>query len=132
MTALLIEKSVRLALRYLVNGKLISTEDLWKSKLEDLDVSFKELTKLLREQVEESLLETKSNVVTVIELKRDIIKYVVATLKEEAAAIKEAQVKAANNAEIKQVVLESLRDDKIAELKALSKEERLKLLSELG
>jgi hypothetical protein len=33
MTATLIEKSVRLALRYTVNLKSVSTEDLYKCKL---------------------------------------------------------------------------------------------------
>ena len=131
MTATLIEKSVRLALRYTVNLKSVSTEDLYKCKLPDLDVSYKELNRQLRDQVEEGLSDVKTQLTEQLELKRDVIKYVYVTLKSEAAELQAAKVKAANNAQLKQQLLESLQEDDLTQLKSLTREEKIKMLEQL-
>ena len=132
MTALLIEKSVRLALRYTVNLKSVSTEDLYKCKLVDLDVSYKELNRQLREQVEDGLSDVKSQLTEQLELRREVIKYVYNTLKSEAAEREATRVKSANNAQLKQQLLESLKEDDLTQLKSLTREEKIKMLQQLG
>lgn len=132
MTATLIEKSVRLALRYTVNLKSVSTEDLYKCKLTDLDVSYKELNRQLREQVEDSLSDVKSQLTEQLELRREVIKYVYNTLKSEAAEREATRVKLANNAQLKQQLLESLQEDDLTQLKSLTREEKIKMLQQLG
>jgi hypothetical protein len=132
MTALLIEKSVRLALRYTVNLKSVSTEDLYKCKLTDLDTCYKELSKQLRDQVEESLLDVKTQLTEQLELRRDVIRYVVTTLKSEAAEREATRVKLANNAQLKQQLLESLQEDDLTQLKSLTRDEKIKMLEQLG
>ena len=131
MTAL-IEKSVRLALRYTVNLKSVSTEDLYKCKLPDLDVSYKELNRQLRDQVEEGLSDVKTQLTEQLELKRDVIKYVYVTLKSEAIARDEQRTKAANDLQLKQQLLESLQEDDLTQLKSLTREEKIKMLQQLG
>jgi hypothetical protein len=147
MTATLIEKSVRLALRYSVNGKLISTEDLYNCKLPDLDVAYKELNRQLREQVEDGLSDVKSQLTEQLEdglsdvksqlteqleLRREVIKYVYATLTFEAVERETTRVKLANKVQLKRQLLEAIHEDDLKQLKELSKEEKIKMLEQLG
>jgi hypothetical protein len=132
MTATLIEKSVRLALRYSVNGKLISTEDLYNCKLPDLDVAYKELNRQLREQVEDGLSDVKSQLTEQLELRREVIKYVYATLTFEAVERETTRVKLANKVQLKQQLLEAIHEDALKQLKELSKEEKIKMLEQIG
>jgi hypothetical protein len=132
MTATLIEKSVRLALRYSVNGKLISTEDLYNCKLPDLDVAYKELNRQLREQVEDGLSDVKSKLTEQLELRREVIKYVYATLTFEAVERETTRVKLANKVQLKRQLLEAIHEDDLKQLKELSKEEKIKMLEQLG
>ena len=132
MTATLIEKSVRLALRYSVNGKLISTEDLYNCKLPDLDVACKELNRQLREQVEDGLSDVKSQLTEQLELRREVIKYVYATLTFEAVERETTRVKLANKVQLKRQLLEAIHEDDLKQLKELSKEEKIKMLEQLG
>jgi Zn-finger protein len=132
MTATLIEKSVRLALRYSVNGKLISTEDLYNCKLPDLDVAYKELNRQLREQVEDGLSDVKSQLTEQLELRREVIKYVYATLTFEAVERETTRVKLANKVQLKRQLLEAIHEDDLKKLKELSKEEKIKMLEQLG
>ena len=132
MTATLIEKSVRLALRYSVNGKLISTEDLYNCKLPDLDVAYKELNRQLREQVQDGLSDVKSQLTEQLELRREVIKYVYATLTFEAVERETTRVKLANKVQLKRQLLEAIHEDDLKQLKELSKEEKIKMLEQLG
>lgn len=132
MTSTLIEKSVRLALRYSVNGKLISTEDLYNCKLPDLDVAYKELNRQLREQVEDGLSDVKSQLTEQLELRREVIKYVYATLTFEAVERETTRVKLANKVQLKRQLLEAIHEDDLKQLKELSKEEKIKMLEQLG
>lgn len=132
MTATLIEKSVRLALRYSVNGKLISTEDLYNCKLPDLDVAYKELNRQLREQVEDGLSDVKSQLTEQLELRREVIKYVYATLTFEAVERETTRVELANKVQLKRQLLEAIHEDDLKQLEKLSKEEKIKMLEQLG
>jgi Zn-finger protein len=131
MTAL-IEKSVRLALRYTVNLKSVSTEDLYKCKLVDLDVAYKELNRQLKDTSEDGLSDVKTQLTEQLELRREVIKYVYATLTSEATEREANRKKLANNSKLKQQLLESIEDDDLTRLKSLSKEEKIKMLEQLG
>ena len=132
MTATLIEKSVRLALRYTVNLKSVSTEDLHKCKLVDLDVAYKELNRQLKDTSEDGLSDVKTQLTEQLELRREVIKYVYATLTSEATEREANRKKLANNSKLKQQLLESIEDDDLTRLKSLSKEEKIKMLEQLG
>jgi hypothetical protein len=132
MTATLIEKSVRLALRYTVNLKSVSTEDLYKCKLVDLDVAYKELNRQLKDTSEDGLSDVKTQLTEQLELRREVIKYVYATLTSEATEREANRKKLANNSKLKQQLLESIEDDDLTRLKSLSKEEKIKMLEQLG
>lgn len=132
MTATLIEKSVRLALRYTVNLKSVSTEDLYKCKLVDLDVAYKELNRQLKDTSEDGLSDVKTQLTEQLELRREVIKYVYATLTSEATEREANRKKLANNSKLKQQLLESIEDDDLTKLKSLSKEEKIKMLEQLG
>jgi hypothetical protein len=132
MTATLIEKSVRLALRYTVNLKSVSTEDLYKCKLPDLDVAYKELNRQLKDTSEDGLSDVKTQLTEQLELRREVIKYVYATLTSEATEREANRKKLANNSKLKQQLLESIEDDDLTRLKSLSKEEKIKMLEQLG
>ena len=132
MTATLIEKSVRLALRYTVNLKSVSTEDLYKCKLVDLDVAYKELNRQLKDTSEDGLSDVKTQLTEQLELRREVIKYVYATLTSEATEREANRKKLANNSKLKQQLLESIEDDDLTSLKSLSKEEKIKMLEQLG
>ena len=130
MTAL-IEKSVSLALRYTVNLKSVSTEDLYKCKLVDLDVAYKELNRQLKDTSEDGLSDVKTQLTEQLELRREVIKYVYATLTSEATEREANRKKLANNSKLKQQLLESIEDDDLTRLKSLSKEEKIKMLEQL-
>ena len=132
MTATLIEKSVRLALRYTVNLKSVSTEDLYKCKLVDLDVAYKELNRQLKDTSEDGLSDVKTQLTEQLELRREVIKYVYATLTSEATEREANRKKLANNSKLKQQLLESIENDDLTRLKSLSKEEKIKMLEQLG
>jgi hypothetical protein len=118
MTATLIEKSVRLALRYTVNLKSVSTEDLYKCKLVDLDVAYKELNRQLKDTSEDGLSDVKTQLTEQLELRREVIKYVYATLTSEATEREANRKKLANNSKLKQQLLESLQEDDLTQLKS--------------
>ena len=132
MTATLIEKSVRLALRYTVNLKSVSTEDLYKCNLVDLDVAYKELNRQLKDTSEDGLSDVKTQLTEQLELRREVIKYVYATPTPEATEREANRKKLANNSKLKQQLLESIEDDDLTKLKSLSKEEKIKMLEQLG
>ena len=132
MTATLIEKSVRLALRYTVNLKSVSTEDLYKCKLVDLDVAYKELNRQLKDTSEDGLSDVKTQLTEQLELRREVIKYVYATLTSEATEREANRKKLANNSKLKQQLLESIEDDDLTRLKSLSKEKTIEMLEQLG
>ena len=132
MTATLIEKSVRLALRYTVNLKSVSTEDLYKCKLVDLDVAYKELNRQLKDTSEDGLSDVKTQLTEQLELRREVIKYVYATLTSEATEREANRKKLANNSKLKQQLLESIEDDDLTRLKSLTREKKIEMLEQLG
>lgn len=79
------EYAVRNKIRFPFRG-LISVEDLWDLSLANLDSIYKSLNKQAKQSDEESLLSTKTNVDTELEIKINIVKYIVSIKLEERKA----------------------------------------------
>lgn len=120
------EVAVRNKLRFPFRG-LISTEDLWDLNVENLDVVFKELNSQIKRVQEESLLKTKSKQDEELELKINIVKYIVSVKLEET----DLRVKAMEKREQKQKILKILSDKQDESLQNKSIEELEKMLEEL-
>ena len=71
------ERAVRLKLRFQHRG-LLSVEDLWDLRVEDLDAIYKKLNAEAKAQQEESLLDTRSQEDEMLDLEIGIVKRVVA------------------------------------------------------
>lgn len=120
------ERAVRLKIRFNFKG-VISTEDLWDLSLTSLDSIFKELNAKQKEQSEESLLNVKTASTKTIDLKIEIIKYIVAV----KLAEKEAKETAAENKAKKQKLMAILETQEERELHSKTPEEIRAMLAEL-
>lgn len=120
------ETALRGKFRFPFKG-LISTEDLYDLPVESLDLIFKELNSQIKRVKEESLLGSKSLQDKELELKIDIIKYIVSTKLEES----EKRAKAKEIRGQKQKVLEIIATKQDADLESKSIEELTKMLNEL-
>lgn len=120
------EVAVRSKLRFPFRG-LISVEDLWDLNVENLDTVFKELNSQIKRAQEESLLKTKSKQDEELELKINIVKYIVSVKLEET----DLRVKAMEKREQKQKILKILSDKQEESLQNKSIEELEKMLEEL-
>ncbi len=120
------EVAARTKFRFPFNG-LISTEDLFDLTVEDLDSIFKTLNSQVKKAQEESLLGSKTKQDKELEMKIDIIKYIVSTKLEEA----ELKVKAKERKEQKQKILGILSAKQDAALENKSVEELKQMLNEL-
>ncbi|MDR6779538.1 CHASE3 domain sensor protein [Paenibacillus peoriae] len=102
---------------------LVSTEDLFDLKVEDLDAIFKTLNSQLKRVKEESLLDTKTKEDKELEVKIEIVKYIVSA----KLAEKELHLKVREQKEQKQKILailstkqnEDLQNKSVEELKAM-------------
>ena len=120
------EIATRKKLRFNFKG-LKSVEELWDLSLTDLDSIFKGLNSEFKKSQEESLLETKSEEDKLVELKIQIIKYIVNVKKEEKAAKQSAK----ENAAKKQQILAILNQKEAEDLQNKTPEELKKMLREL-
>lgn len=120
------EVAARTKFRFPFNG-LISTEDLFDLTVEDLDSIFKTLNSQVKKAQEESLLGSKTKQDKELEMKIDIIKYIVSTKLEEA----ELKVKVKERKEQKQKILGILSAKQDAALENKSVEELKQMLNEL-
>jgi hypothetical protein len=121
------EKATRTKVRFETTKGQITTEDLWDLSLNSLDSIAKSVNKKLKETSEESFISTKPSGNAELELKLELLKYVIdVKLKAKEAA----ELKAAKASEI--ATLESLLVDKKAEqLKGLSLDEIQAKIAEL-
>lgn len=106
---------------------LVSTEDLFDLKVEDLDEIFKTLNSQLKRVKEESLLDTKTKEDKEIDVKIEIVKYIVTT----KLAEKELHLKAREQKEQKQKILAILSTKQNEDLQNKSVEELKAMLNEL-
>lgn len=121
------EYAVRNKIRFPFKG-MISVEDLWDLSLANLDSIYKALNKQVKQSEEESLLVTKNNVDTELEVQIAIVKHIVSVKLEE----KEAREKAvAKNAQ-KQKIMAIIATKEDEELHNSSVDDLRKMLEELN
>ena len=106
---------------------LISTEDLFDLSVKDLDSIFKTLNSQLKQTREESLLEVKSTEDQILDIKIEIVKHIFNLKQEEEAK----RIKAKENKEKKQKLMEILANKEDQDLLNKSKEDIQKMLNEL-
>lgn len=124
------EKANRLKLRYDSNVGQLMTEDLWDLPLRgkaSLDMIAKRLNKEVKVVDEESFVDAKTKTDSVLELKFEIVKYIISVkLKEERDRKNAAETK-----EKKERLLGILANREVKEEEEKSTEEIKKLISEL-
>ena len=107
---------------------MISVEDLWDLSLENLDSVYKTLNSQIKRAQEESLLNIKSKEDSVLEMKIEIIKYIVEYKQAEIAK----RAAASENKAKRQRILEILAAKQDADLQSKSLDELQKMLNELS
>ena len=107
---------------------MISVEDLWDLPLTALDSIYKTLNKQVKQDKEDSLLETRSKESEVAELQIAIVKYIVSTKQIEAAA----KIAAKENADKRRRIMEIMANKQDEELMSKTVEELQKMLDALG
>ena len=121
------EYATREALRFPYKGSQ-SVEDLWQLSVRELDSIYKTLNKQVKQSEEESLLSTKSNVDTELEVQIAIVKHIVSVKLAEKEAAEKASAKKAQKQKIMSIIAtkqdEALQNSSIDDLK--------KMLDELG
>ena len=120
------EYAAKNAVRFNFRGN-ITTEDLYKLRLDELDDIYKELNRTRKAQTEESLLATRTASSTLLDVKIELVKHIVADKQHERALAEEAF----ERKEKKQKLLALMAEKDDAALRALSKEDLQKALAEL-
>jgi hypothetical protein len=120
----LFEKAAKQKLRFNSNKGLLTTEDLFDLSLTSLDNIAKGIYKQLKDEAEVSFISKKSSASSELELKLDIVKYVI----EYKVSLDEANKKRAETNARKQKIEEILLRKKETELENLSVEELTAML----
>lgn len=120
------EFAVRNKVRFPFKG-MISVEDLWDLKVEDLDTVYKTLNKQKKQSDEESLLETKTNEDVVLDTQIAIVKYIFENKVAEINARKAEK----ERKEQKQKIMAILANKEEQELQGKSVDELRKMLEEM-
>lgn len=118
--------ATRQKLRFPYKG-LVSVEDLWDMSVHNLDMVYKALKSEEKQNAEESLLSVRTAEDTILEVKLEIVKYIVSIKIAEAEAKKHQAEIAAERRRINEIIANK-RD---AALERLSIEELEKKLLEL-
>lgn len=113
------EKATRLRLRFETSRGSLNVEDLWRLPLVELDKLAIALNKQLKESSEESFIKAKSKDNKLLELRFDIVKYIIETLLSED----EEKKKAADKRAKREQLLELIAKKKNQELEGKSLEE---------
>ena len=122
----LFEIATRRKYRFATNKGSLSVEDLWDLSSTQLDATYRAMTKELREQGGESLMQ-KDNDNTVLADKIEIIKHIFLVKQEEIAARKAAE----ENRNKRQRIMEILDQKRDASLQNMSEEDLQKMLNDL-
>lgn len=116
------EYAARNKVRFPFRG-LISVEDLWDLSLANLDSIYKSLNKQAKQSDEESLLSTKTNVDTELDIKINIVKYIVSTKLEERRTRENETMKKIQKQKIMSAIAakedEALQNSSIEDLKKM-------------
>ena len=122
MTTNIFEYAVRNKVRFPFKG-MISVEDLWDLSLTNLDSIYKTLNKQVKQSEEESLLNTKTDVDTELEVQIAIVKYIVSVKLAEQEAREKASAKKAQKQKIMSIIAtkenEALHNSSIDDLKKM-------------
>lgn len=121
------EKASKLQLRYKVANGVINTEDLWELSLESLDSLAKSLNKELKESSEESFIEEKTKANGILELKFEIVKYIIKFKMERQEKLKLVSEKRQKRKEIMELIAK--KENEV--LSSKSVEDLYKALEEL-
>lgn len=121
------EYATRNKIRFPFKG-MISVEDLWDLSLANLDSIYKTLNKQIKQTEEESLLATKTNVDTELEVQIAIVKHIVSVKLEEQDAREKAAAKKAQKQKIMSII--ATKEDEA--LQSASVEDLRKMLDELN
>jgi len=121
------EYATRNKVRFPFKG-MISVEDLWDLSLPNLDSIYKTLNKQVKQSEEESLLNTKSNIDTELEVQIAIVKHIVSV----KLAEQEAREKARTKREQKQKIMSIIAAKQDEALQNSSIDDLKKMLDELG
>lgn len=124
-TTNIFEYAVRNKIRFPFKG-MISVEDLWDLSLTNLDSIYKTLNKQVKQSEEESLLITKTNVDTELEIQIAIVKYIVSVKLEEQEAREKVAAKKAQKQKIMSIIAtkedEALQNRSVEELRKMLEE----------
>ena len=116
------EYAIRNKVRFPFKG-LISVEDLWDLTPTNLDSIYKTLNKQVKQSEEESLLNTKTNVNTELEVQIAIVKHIVSVKLAEQEAREKAVAKREQKQKIMEIIAakqdESLHNASVEELQAM-------------
>lgn len=126
MTKSIFEVATRNKFRFPYKGQ-ISVEDLWDLSLPGLDSVFKALNAAAKQAKEESLLATKSREDEILEMKIDIVKYIVTVKQTEA----EAKVAAKAKKEKRDKLLNALAKKQDEAIESMTVADIEKMLAEL-
>lgn len=125
-TTNIFEYAVRNKIRFPYKG-LITVEDLFDLSVTNLDSIYKTLNKEIKQSEEESLLTTKTNVDTELEVQIAIVKHIVSV----KLAEQEAREKAAAKKAQKQKIMSIIATKEDEALKNSSVDDLRKMLDEL-
>lgn len=106
-------------LRFKLNNGVVTTEDLWDLSLERLDGLAKSLNKEVKESSEESFIKVKSSANKELELKFDIVKYVISVKLAEKEEKKLKLEKAAR----KEQIMDLIKRKEVANMESKTIEE---------
>jgi len=120
------EVAIREKFRFPFKG-MINSEDLWDLNVQSLDSVFKTLNSQLKQVKEESLLDTKTQQDKELDMKIEIIKYIVKVKQEE----ENLRLKSKEQREKKQKIMEILSVKQDTALQNMSEDELKKMLNEL-
>jgi restriction endonuclease S subunit len=126
-TTNIFEYAVRNKVRFPFKG-MISVEDLWDLSLANLDSIYKALNKQVKQSEEESLLTTKTNVDTELEVQIAIVKHIVSI----KLAEKEARERDAAKRAQKQKIMSIIATKEDEALHNSSVDDLRKMLDELN
>ena len=119
------EYAVRNKIRFPFKG-VISAEDLWDLSLANLDSIYKTLNKQVKQSEEESLLVTKTNVDTELEVQIAMVKHIVSVKLEEKEAREKAAAKNAQKQKIMAIIAtkedEALQNSSVDDLRKMLEE----------
>lgn len=125
MTTNIFEYAVRNKVRFPFKG-MISVEDLWDLSLTNLDSIYKTLNKQVKQSEEESLLTTKTNIDTELEVQIAIVKHIVSVKLAEQEVREKATAKKAQKQKIMSIIAtkedEALQNTSVEDLKKMLEE----------